>query len=341
MRRLVLFTAFALAACSSKSEEPAAPAPSSCTPEGLCGHCGSCLDECLCGGGTEARCNAECHAPVADAGESDSGAVASPFVATLVADAFDIEPGEEFVRCQRFANPFGQDVAVQKVETFMTSGSHHLFVFVGDNPADNEDGELEACSGLTFGPNLHLSQRSHDVTRFPPGVGRAFAGKQGVRLQIHYLNSSEDVVHTEVSATISATMPDQVPILAAGVFINTFGIGVAPLSKGVAKNSCGVPKDIELFEATSHMHHHGVHFTARSSDGQLLYDTQQWAEPPAWTFEPPRHIPAGSTIDIRCDYQNDTPYSLTFGESADTNEMCIFTGAYYPAVAGEQIACIF
>ena len=40
-----------------------------------------------------------------------------------------------------------------------------------------------------------------------------------------------------------------------------------------------VPKHVNLFTAASHMHSHGVHYIARASDGQLLYETQDWAEP--------------------------------------------------------------
>jgi hypothetical protein len=219
----------------------------------------------------------------------------------------------------------------------MTSGSHHMFVFIGGN----EDGPLVACSGLTFGPNLHLTQRSHDSTRFPKGVGRILNATDGIQLQIHYLNASDVAVHTEISATLNATLPENVPTLASGVFINTVSISVPPFSKGTVKNSCTVPKDIEVFEAASHMHQHGVHFTARASDGQLLYDTDQWAEPPPWTFTPPRRLKAGSTIDIQCNYQNTTAVSLSFGESAASNEMCIFSGGYYPALPGENITCLF
>lgn len=43
---------------------------------------------------------------------------------------------------------------------------------------------------------------------------------------------------------------------------------------------------------------------------------------------------------MTCDYDNETDQTLTFGESAATNEMCIFVGAYYPPpTARRSIAC--
>ena len=38
---------------------------------------------------------------------------------------------------------------------------------------------------------------------------------------------------------------------------------------------------------------------------------------------------------------NQTDQALSFGESAATNEMCIFVGGYYPANDGEAITCLF
>jgi hypothetical protein len=89
------------------------------------------------------------------------------------------------------------------------------------------------------------------------------------------------------------------------------------------------------------MHKHGVYFTARDTQDQLLFETDEWAEPEPWLFETPRLLRGGSRIEIECLYENTTSSTLTFGESAETNEMCIFAGGYYPAELGETITCIF
>ena len=44
--------------------------------------------------------------------------------------------------------------------------------------------------------------------------------------------------------------------------------------------------------------------------------------------------PAGTSITFRCDYANTSSQRLSFGESALTNEMCIFSGQFHPAPAG-------
>jgi hypothetical protein len=317
-----------------------------CTPEAECSACASCFDECLCGGGAAARCTQMCETPTApsDAGppvpRSDAGS-RHDLPATFVADSLEIAPGQEAFRCQNFANRYGRDVAVVSSEVFMTVGSHHMFLFMQQNEQNEGDGPLVECSGLSFGTYVHLAGTSESRVDYPPGVGMMVPATDNFQIMVHYLNSTSDTVHAVVAATLHARDPADVPIHASQIFSNTLSVNIPAKSKATVHQSCGIPKDVNLFTASSHMHSHGVHYIARSSDGQLLYETNEWAEPQPWTFSPPRLLRAGSTIDVACDYDNQTDQALSFGESAATNEMCIFVGAYYPAADGESITCLF
>jgi hypothetical protein len=347
MRTLIALcvSASLLLGCSSdENDQQAGPAhgAATCSQDSHCAGCKECFEACLCGGGTTARCAEECGSaipiPAADGGTDAPAPAVGKYAATLVTEAFEIPPGEEYFRCQNFANPFGRNVAVLSTETFMTAGSHHLFVF---QRPDITDGPLEPCSGLEFGTYLHSSQQSQQRTSYPPGVGRIHFGEIGLRVQIHYFNSSPDTVKVEIAVTIRADDLEAVPNLASQIFINTFSISVPAHSKGSAQTKCPVPKDVNLFTASSHMHRHGTYFTARTDEGQLLFETNEWEEPTPWTFDPPRRLRAGSQIQVNCEYQNNTALPLSFGESADTNEMCIFTGAYYPAGLLDAVSCLF
>src|SRR5687767_945234 len=48
------------------------------------------------------------------------------------------------------------------------------------------------------------------------------------------------------------------------------------------------------------MHRHATSFTVRTDDGQLLFEK----------------------IEVDCDYQNDTPFPLSFGENPPTTTRC-------------------
>jgi hypothetical protein len=160
-------------------------------------------------------------------------------------------------------------------------------------------------------------------------------------MQVHYLNTTTEPIKAYVATTLHAERPEDIDMYASYLFINTLSISVPPQSPGSAQASCGVPRDVQLLSASSHMHQFGVHFNARTSDGQLVYETEQWAEPNPWYYDPPLPLSAWSSVDIRCEYENTTDSTLTFGESAATNEMCILSGVYYPAAPNESITCLF
>lgn len=251
-------------------------------------------------------------------------------------DAFELGPGGEVFLCQNFANPFGQDVNLLVSESFMTPGSHHLFAF---NLEHAVAGPLEECAGLEFHPYIHSAQAPHHKTTYPAGVGRFFSGAHGVRLMVHYLNPSPDVIHPNVELALTAVGPAAVSTHAAHLFLNNLGVSVPPHSRVSVTHSCRMRNNIQLIVGSSHMHQRGVRFQATTDDGRVIYQAEDWAEPAPATFEPPFFIEAGSSINWTCDYENPTDKTFTFGQSAQDNEMCIFTGVFFPAPDGYGISC--
>ncbi len=69
----------------------------------------------------------------------------------------------------------------------------------------------------------------------------------------------------------------------------------------------------------------------------MIFESQDWDGPTPAVFNPAMELATGTTITWACSFQNDTGENLTFGESASTNEMCIFNGIYYPSPDGSSI----
>jgi hypothetical protein len=61
---------------------------------------------------------------------------------------------------------------------------------------------------------------------------------------------------------------------------------------------------------------------------QLLADAQSWHADTV-RIDPPLTIPAGSTIDYQCEFDNTTSQFIADGPSARNNEMCVVGGLYY------------
>ena len=113
-----------------------------------------------------------------------------------------------------------------------------------------------------------------------------------------------------------------------------------PIS-GFGANQYTLPQAVTILSSDSHMHKQGTNFeskyympgvtpNATGSNGTTLFQTTEWAEPPAKTFSPPLQLPSGSTLSWSCTYQNNTGATEMFGESAQTNVMCISVSIFYP-----------
>ncbi len=259
---------------------------------------------------------------------------AERLVVTL--DEFELASGAEAYKCQNFRNPLGRDVAILQSQSSMSSGSHHLAAF---RIEENAAGPLEDCSGLEFHATIHAAQTPRAVTTYPVGVGAYLKGSDGVRLNAHYFNLSKQSIVAKVTVAIDYVEADQVTHKAAQIHLNDGTVHVPP-GRGTAGGTLTIPAevgDIHIVSLQSHMHRRGVHFVASTADRETLYETTSWHEPPVRSFDPAIRVEAGSSITWRCEIQNETAQPLTFGESADTNEMCVLTGYYYPAPEGRGL----
>lgn len=251
----------------------------------------------------------------------------------LITDSFEVPPGGEVYKCQNFTNPFGADVDIIYSESFMAPMSHHMFAFREQGLTDSG---LMDCSGLEIAEYIHTAQTPEEIVTYPPGVGRFLPSTDGVRIQMHYLNTSPDPITAQVTLTLHYVDPTEVDAHAAALFLNNLGVRARP-GESTSTKTYALPYDIKLIGAGSHMHSRGVGFLANVVGGPDLYTTTEWDEPEPVGFDPPIDIATGQQVQWACTYQNPTASTLTFGESAATNEMCIFVGTFYPAQGGNSI----
>lgn len=256
-------------------------------------------------------------------------------VVKITTDGFDVGPGEETFVCQNFANPLGKDVEIARSESYMTKGSHHMFAFEAPGATNSA---LEKCSGLELDPSFHTSQSPYNEFKYPPGVAVRFPANVGVRMNAHYLNTSQETIKGKVTTVFYLAKPGTVEHHAAHLFLNNVGIFVMPHSQKTVTKTCVMPKDLKVIAAASHMHQYGKRFLAKT-DATTLYETTNWSDPPFKVYDPPLSLTQGTGITFECDYDNPTEDILTFGESAKTNEMCILSGRYYPSDNGETVEC--
>lgn len=253
---------------------------------------------------------------------------------TLTMTPFSVPPGQEIYQCQTFANPWGQQVDIKDYTLVMGPGSHHMFAFYQDSATD---GANMACAagGLTFAPFTFSAQSAHAEVTYPPTIGATLPATTGFMLNVHYINTGSMDLPGTVSLTMSIAKPGVVTNHAGVLFLNQAEMTVDP-SCTTASGGCPstsiyqLPQDVNILGAVSHMHRFGTHFVANTSTGVTLYETNEWAEPPWKMYCPPLHLASGTSIAWQCTDVNDTGSTLTFGEFANSNVMCISSNIFYP-----------
>jgi hypothetical protein len=265
-----------------------------------------------------------------------------PGTATISTDPFMVQPGQEVFKCQNFMNPFaGKDTAIQTMSSVLAMGSHHLHLY---NLTEGTSYSIEDCPGGDFHSLLYATGRPVDQMPYPPGMATKIRGNTGLRVQLHFLNTTSDVLTATSSVKmIPVTDPSTVKNWVASIYFNRIYLTVPP-GKQTVNTSCSIPSaygQIGLVRGVSHMHSRGIEFVAKTSTGTQLLDDTTWDEPPPHFYDPPIMMNPGDSIDWTCTYQNNTGMTLTFGNSAATNEMCIFVGRYYSTNADDvQIVCM-
>jgi hypothetical protein len=264
-----------------------------------------------------------------------------PGTVSIHTDSFQVAPGAEVLKCQNFDNPFaGKDTAVGRIVSDMTAGSHHLQLY---NLTEGTSRTIEDCPGSDFHAMIHAASHPHAETLYPAGMAIEMKGATGLRIQLHYINSGSDPITASASLKFSPVDATTVTKWAASIYLNRIALTVPPGMGQMVSTNCSIPANygqIGLIGAASHMHSRGVHFVAQTSTGVKLLDDTTWNEPPYYAYNPPVMLNPGDSISWTCTYDNNTGMTLVFGNSAITNEMCIFTGLYYSLNASDtQIAC--
>jgi hypothetical protein len=259
---------------------------------------------------------------------------------TLTMSTFTVAAGAEVFYCQNFANPWGKQVDIKTYDLNMGVGSHHMFAFYA-NGATN--GALAACpsGGLTFGAFTFTAGSPMVTQTYPQSVGATIPSGTGFQLMVHYLNTTAASLTSSVKLTMYIAKPGVVTNHAGVLYLDQISMTVASTCTTgcTSSRSYTLPQDVNVLWTGSHMHKYGTNFVATTSTGVTLVQTTQWAEPKATVFQPPLHLPAGTSITWTCTDVNTTGTTLTFGESANTNVMCILVSGFYPVtnVANPEI----
>jgi hypothetical protein len=291
------------------------------------------------------------------AGFASAGSAALPGALADVQFTLDVTlpAGAERLECMYAAMPSDRGViAVPSAESHYTPGSHHLLAYRTDLtsiPFDRH-GIWDCTNDASWiqhdRGSYYEAQQPDSHRELPPGVAHEFQPGEVILLQSHYVNTTDAAIAAHVVLTLHTVELATITQQAGSIIFSNLNILIPAHSKWRVTMSCKLPQDIHPAELWSHMHKQAVSFIATSDDatagtalGNSLYTELDWSEPQPRIYpgDPPITLHAGTNITFTCDYENNTNKLISYGESAQTNEMCIFHGIYWPRMAANAEQC--
>jgi hypothetical protein len=256
------------------------------------------------------------------------------------------QPGDEHTQCLTLELGNAEAFHVNQIHNALTGGSHHLIVYrvaadeaVGTVPQECTPfaGTLEAEKSSP----LMITQRHDEVLGLPTGVGFSLEAHQKIRLEMHFINASDEPIDISSVTTFVPMDPADFVDEADFLFIGNPDIKIpAGQAKTIGPVYLPMPAEFngsKFFALTGHTHQYGVNVQVAAAfddldEGDLVYDHEnfKWNEPITSFFNPTFSLPDNGGFRFSCDYVNTSNKTVEFGESAN-DEMCFFWAYYYPS----------
>jgi hypothetical protein len=263
---------------------------------------------------------------------------------TVTIGPIHVESGEERTQCvvKNLGNP--NDINVGRLDNHISSSSHHLIVYRSNEPEAEEAFDCDPFTDTldpTKGAPIMITQKHDDFLQLPPGIAYQLPANQNIRLELHYINTTQAAVDVEAKSTFTVLPDGTVEQSADLLFIGTPDISLPPkTATSIGPLFFKMPTDLEnpnFFAITGHTHSMGTNVTVESvadaaDTGAAVYDVPEWlwSEPETVMHDPVFNVPTNGGFRFQCDYNNTSSNTITFGESA-TKEMCFFWAYYYPS----------
>jgi hypothetical protein len=261
----------------------------------------------------------------------------------IVTPEIELQPGEEATYCYYLRTPNDRAMGITRWKSNMTPGSHHLILFLTQNDAQppgtisTQNCGFGAAGGGTVW--TYAAQTPDAEIGLPPddGTGSPLAQRVPANspafVQMHYLNATDEVLRAHVTIDAFA-LEEGAPFTQTAAFITyNAQIAIPGMTSGhVESRTCNVPAGAKFWLMSTHAHKQATK-TAVKDGSTEVFSSTDWEHPGAATFMTPQAFYEFSTnrITYECTYSNPTNRTIRSGDSAETDEMCMATGYFFPA----------
>jgi hypothetical protein len=260
-----------------------------------------------------------------------------------------VPAGREDTQCIWMRLPNTTEIKVHQMHNVLNAASHHLIVYKDDMDT-TEQLTPTPCQPFTGALNttgmiapIAITQKHDDMIFLPNRVAYTFAPNQMVKLEMHYLNASDQTQQVQATVDFFVAEPSSIDYEASILFTGSPDVSIAPGETKTLHQFFLVPDYLDLSESkifaiTGHTHKLGTNVNVRVGPSKTGPMTEVYAPNPFKWDEPettayngdPFSIPNGGGLDFECTWTNTTSQTVGFGESA-TDEMCFFWAYYYPS----------
>jgi hypothetical protein len=204
------------------------------------------------------------------------------------------------------------------------------------------DGAFEDCGDNQGGPSLqntpvwlYATQDPEHELVMPEGTALPLKAKQPLYFNMHYINASPSPLTVQVTLDVDSTTSTSYQRVGAFVTYNT-QISIPPGGMQMVSGNCDVPMGAKFFTMSTHSHKRTVDAMAAKVVGganQMLVDTTDWEHATVTNWSAPDflELAPNDQLHYQCSYKNDTANTITDGESAEKNEMCMAVGYFFPS----------
>ena len=256
-----------------------------------------------------------------------------------------IEAHQEITYCYYFKTPNTEAYTIKRWASTMTTGSHHLILFTTPQLGQPE-GTISATScsitGGGGGANIaswvysaqtasaDLPLPADDGTGKPVGMDIA-AGQAGF-VQMHYNNTGDAPL--VASAVINAEAYD-VGVATTKTFAYVTYDGDINIPGGGAPHTesmdCNISPSSKVWLMSTHAHRLAKHTEVRNG-ATVTFQSDDWEHPGATKWmDAPFYSYSSGKLTSSCTWSNPGSGTVYAGDSANTEEMCMASGYYFPA----------
>ena len=258
----------------------------------------------------------------------------------IVTPDITIEAGQEITYCYYFRTPNTESMAIKKWSSVMTPGSHHLIMFTTGNNDEMPPGTVSAAN-CGFGLNTswtYSAQTPQAEIALPAddGTGKPLAieipPNTAGFVQMHYFNPSDQAIEAHVTINAEALEAGAAFTKTAAYITYNGNISIPPgATNHVETMTCNAPANSKFWLMSTHAHKQAIK-TEVLDGNDMVFSSTDWEHPGAetWMSSPFRSFASGK-VTYRCTYNNPTARTITSGDSAATDEMCMASGYFFPA----------